>query len=270
MSPPSMVVLIPVFNDPAGITRSLDSLLAAERPADMTTLVVDDGSDPPVDIDSSRYRAVGLVTLRLQHNQGIEAALNAGLQWARANGCAYVARLDAGDRVSEARLSMQVDYLERHPEVGIVASDVNFVAENRQFLFVFRAPREDAGIRRQMHLNCCLLHPSVMMRRRVLDEIGDYSTAYPAAEDYELFLRILQRAKAACLPLPLVTVTYSAGGISSRRRRRQLASRLRLQAKHFAPGVAESYLGVALTLLLLLIPSRLIVEAKRFVGETWM
>lgn len=268
MTSASVVVLIPVYNDAAGANRSLESLLRGECPPNMATLVVDDGSEPPLELDRVRYGALGLEILRLSCNRGIEAALNRGLKWAQANEFDYVARLDAGDRVAEERLRVQLDYLERHAEVGLVASDVNFVDEKDRTLFVFRGPRTDSDIRRRMHLNCCLLHPTVMMRRCILDEVGDYSTAYPAAEDYELFLRMLGHARAACLPLPLVTATHSGGGISARRRRRQLISRLRLQAKYFAAGVAESYLGVIITLLLFLVPARLVVEAKRFVGES--
>jgi len=266
----TIVVLIPVFNDPEGIVRTLDSLLVAERPTGTVTLVVDDGSEPPVDIDPSRYRDLHFEVVRLRWNQGIEGALNTGLAWARERGCSFVARLDSGDRIDARRLPLQLDFLRRNPDVGVVATDVLFVDEADRPLFTFRVPVDDAGIRRRMHLNSCLPHFSVMMRRTVLDQIGDYSTAYPAAEDYDLFFRILRGSKAAGMALPLVTTTHASRSISVQRRRRQLVSRLRLQRANFAAGVPQSYYGIAITMLLFLVPGSWIVAAKRLAGETWM
>jgi hypothetical protein len=100
----------------------------------------------------------------------------------------------------------------------------------------------------------------------VLDAVGSYSTDYPAAEDYELFFRIMQHARAATIGEPLTTLTVAGGGISIRRRRAQVLSRVRVQWRYFDPWRWESYGGIALTLLLLLVPNRLVFALKRRIG----
>jgi glycosyltransferase involved in cell wall biosynthesis len=259
-------MLIPVYAEAGPLRSALDSLLDSHLPARICTLVIDDGSDPAIELDPVRYAPLGLQLVRLPQNRGIVTALNRGLQLARQLGAAYLARLDAGDTVHPERLRKQLAYLESHPDVGIVASDVSFVDEGGRPIFRFEAPRTDEQARRRMHVNCCLIHPSVMLRMSTLDAAGGaYSARYPAAEDYELFFRLLSRSRAASIAEPLTTSVISAAGITAARRRAQLLSRLRLQLRFFAPGRAHSYGGLVLTLLFFLLPYRLLVQAKRIV-----
>jgi glycosyltransferase involved in cell wall biosynthesis len=266
MSAPLVAILIPVYGDAEALCATLDSVLAANLPSRINTLVVDDGSEPPISLDAPRYARIGLRLERLARNGGIVAALNRGLDLAREMEAAYVARLDAGDTAHPERLAKQLAYLERHPEVGIVASDVLFVDEQGRTLFRFESPRSDGEARRRMHVNCCLIHPSVMLRMSAL--AGAYSADYPAAEDYELFLRMLRSSRAASLPEALTRSVISARGISLARRRAQLRSRLRLQWRYFEALRPESYLGVALTLLFFLLPSRLVASLKAAAGAS--
>lgn len=260
----SLAILIPVFNDAAGLQLSLESLLvAAPCPAPVMTLVVDDGSDPQLTLDQERYHALGLQLLRLQANQGIEAALNLGLKEAIQRRITYLARLDAGDTIAPDRLTRQLAMLEQNADLGIVGSDASYVDPAGKLLFVFRSAEDDAVIRRRMHINSCLVHPSVMIRMSVLEQVGPYSAEYPAAEDYELFFRILAVTKARCIATPLVSTVVSESGISTRRRRVQLVSRLRIQCKNFCWNHIEAYLGVALTLVLLVLPAAPVMVLKR-------
>jgi hypothetical protein len=143
---------------------------------------------------------------------------------------------------------------------------VLFVDEGGRPLFRFEGPRSDAEVRRRMHVSCCLIHPSVMLRMSALDEVGPYSTRYPAAEDYELFFRLLGRSRAASIPEPLTASVIATRGISIARRRTQLASRLRVQWLNFDFRRLESYLGVGITLLFFLVPYRLLAGLKRLAG----
>jgi glycosyltransferase involved in cell wall biosynthesis len=259
----SLAILIPVFNDATGLRQSLDSLLLARCPAPLMTVVVDDGSDPALTLDQGRYLSLGLKVLRLPANEGIEAALNRGLTEVMQHGIRYLARLDAGDTISPDRLTRQMALLDGNRDLGIVGSDARYVDPSGKLLFVFRAATDDPTIRSRMHVNCCLVHPTVMIRMAVLEEVGPYSVDYPAAEDYELFFRILAVAKAQCISAPLVTTVVSGSGISSRRRHAQLVSRFRIQCRNFCWTRIQAYLGVAITLSLLVVPAALVIALKR-------
>lgn len=264
----SLAILIPVYQNPMGLERTLQSIANAELPAKIHTLVVDDGSQPPLNLDVTRFERVGLIIYRLENNQGIERALNKGLEIAEELDVAYVARLDAGDRADRNRFTKQLARLEQRPTLGIVGSDVMYIDVNGRGLFRYAAPQLDSEIRRRMHINSCLAHPAVMMRMSVLKEVGKYSTAFPAAEDYDLFFRILEHHEAESLREPLTSKILEKNSISMKRRRTQLISRLRIQRKYFDTRLPESYLGVASTLLLLLIPNSLLMLARRVIKTT--
>lgn len=258
----ALAILIPVYQDPAGVTASLHSLRCATWPAPGVVILVDDGSEPPLRVDPGQWSPMPIHVERLPRNAGIEAALNAGLQVARNLGVSYVARLDAGDTIAKLRLCKQFAALEAQREVGVVGSDVDFVGEDDILLFRFMAPQSDTEIRRGMHVNCCLLHPAVMIRMSVIDTVGPYSTNYRAAEDYELFFRILGVSQALCIPESLTRKVVAKQSISITRRRIQLRSRLRVQIRYFDAGCLHSFLGVAMTLVLFAIPNRLLLALK--------
>lgn len=261
-----LVVLIPVHNDAVGVVRSLKSIRSAAHPVPTITVIVDDGSHPPLLASVPGGALDDCTVVRLATNAGIEAALNEGLLEARRRGATYVARLDAGDTMSPERLTKQYAVMCRSPEIGLVGSSAVFVNDADFPLFLFQVPPTDRLIRRRMRINSCVPHPTAMMRVSVLDVVGDYSARYPAAEDYELFMRMLSYCQAACVEEPLVVKVQSEHGISMTKRRTQLKSRLRVQLRYFAMSRWESYAGVAVTLALFLVPARLLGSAKKWIG----
>ncbi len=96
-SRPSFSVVIPVFNDPIGLLRAVDSVLEQSL-ADFELIVVDDGSTLPVDLhlNDSRLRLI-----RLERSSGPGAARNKGIAASRGR---YVAFLDSDDAFGPHRL----------------------------------------------------------------------------------------------------------------------------------------------------------------------
>jgi len=107
------------------------------------------------------------------------------------------------------------------------------------------------------------MHASVMFRTSVLSTVGNYSTSYPVAEDFEFFWRIARRHRVANLAETLVVYRFDPRGLSMRRRREQLASTLRIQLRFFDPAAWTSYYGVLKTLARFIIPYAWIVALKR-------
>jgi len=258
-APDTVAVLIPVFNDSGLLPATLRSL--RDQGVPVVAVVVDDGSTPPLSCDAASL-GVDVVILRHDANRGIEQALNTGLGYIRRRGIAYVARLDNGDRCAPHRLARQRAYLDAHRDVHLVGSAVEWRDDDGRLRFTRALPTAHEAIVRTMHHTTALIHPAVMFRSSVVDTVGPYSTAYPAAEDYELFWRIAQRHRVANLPDVLLVTRFDPRGLSMRRRRQQLRSTLRLQLAHFRPAVWESWFGVAKTLGRFAIPYSWIVAVK--------
>lgn len=258
--PDTVAVLIPVFNDAGTLASTLRSLDDEEVP--VLIVVVDDGSATPISNVSSHSRHE-VVVVRQLVNRGIERALNTGLELIRSEGVAYVARLDSGDRSLPGRLTRQQRFLAANPDVAVVGAGVEWRDDNGRSRFTRTFPTAHRAIVRMMHHSTALIHPAVMFRTDVVNALGNYSVDYPAAEDFDLFWRIARRHRVANLPDVLVITRFDPAGLSMQRRRRQLASTLRIQIANFDFLSWASYYGVLKTLGRFVIPYGWIVALKR-------
>ena len=257
-----LAVIIPVYNNPNGLRITLDSIHDAQKPDGFITIVIDDGSTIPI-VSAEKDISIGVVLIRLEQNRGIEFALNAGLKEAHDKGMNVIARIVAGDTVRKDRFHQQMKMLHACPEVGLVGTGARFIDECGRDIFTFSPPEEDHSIRKRMHINSCILHPSAMFRLSVIDVCGGYSTSYPAAEDYELFFRMLKHARASCIREPLINVVVKNNCISIERRTLQILSRIRIQVLYFDPYIFQSYVGIIMSFFLLLIPNNFLFFLKR-------
>lgn len=260
----SVCVLIPVFDDQAGIDSTLDAL--GHDPSRLDILIVDDGGPEPVSCPA-RCGEHTVTLLRLEPNRGIEHALNAGLEEVLRLGYRYVARLDAGDIPLAGRFSQQVDFLDRHPEVGVVGTWAECVDEHGTYLFTMRFPTEHGAILRKQRYVPGLLHPTIMIRTEILPGVGRYSDRYKAAEDYDLFVRIGRRHGLANIPEALTRYVVSSSGTSVTKRRKTLISRLRIQATNFSWTDPHAYFGIVRTVIFLGLPFRALITIKRIVWK---
>jgi glycosyltransferase involved in cell wall biosynthesis len=190
--PPAVSVLLPCYNAAATLDEALQSLVV-QTLVDFKVAIVDDGStDDSLPIVRAWAERDSRLCLISRKHEGIVAALNTGLAACRAP---YVARMDSDDRCHPQRLARQVEYLENHPEVGVVSCRVaGFPPEQvRQGFQIYmdwlNSLLDDADIRREMFVESPLPHPSVTYRRQVVQALGSYQEhGWP--EDYDLWLRL--------------------------------------------------------------------------------
>jgi glycosyltransferase involved in cell wall biosynthesis len=254
-SRPRVVVLIPVFNGQRDFDSTLESLSRSSEPCDF--VVVDDGSNPPLDV--SRYRAH---LIRLDKNIGPIPAANAGLRYILSMNYEFVARSDAGDLSAENRLSKQVAYMDDHPECMLVGSDAHVFSDDG-YQFTLKPPRDPKRLQSGLREHSWLLHSTLLFRTSVLRELGIYSEKYLAAEDHEICLRIAARHAVGVVPDTLVTTIFTAGGITFSKRRLQLISRIRIQLLYFRWTALQSWTGLFKTLVSITLPASFVRWMKR-------
>ena len=176
---------MPMFNASPYLRECIDSVLA-QTYADFELLIVDDGSeDDSVDIIRS-YTDSRIRLIERRHDY--IASLNCLFDEARGT---FVAHMDADDVMKPDRLKAQLIYLETHPEIDILASQM----DNFQGL-----PLSGAGLSEEstevfledLSDGCPIAHPSVMIRIARLRQAGlHYEAAYVYAEDYNLWAEAL-------------------------------------------------------------------------------
>lgn len=256
-------LLIPCYNDEAGLVQALQSVqYSFER---CLAVVVDDGSAHPFSIGNI-VAAVGtgltIHLIRLHQNQGITAALNAGLDWIVTNTSApYVARLDCSDQCHEQRFYQQVAFLNNHLQVGLLGTWCRFVEQGRRLAYNYITPTSNEAIKKAMHGRNVFIHPAVMFRTAFVKAGERYPYDYPHAEDYAFFWRLLQLAEGAVLPQVLVTCAITRSGLSYGNRRAQLQSRRKVVKTFGRKGWINTY-GLIKLNLLMLMPNSVLLRLK--------
>ena len=212
MTPPAVSVLMSVRDGAPWVRDAVQSVLD-QSDADLELIVIDDGS---VDATPALLAAVRDPRLLVERRPpaGLTRSLNRAIELARAP---LLARLDADDVALPERLARQRRFLDAHPEVGLLGTGAREVDAAGRAVGLVTPPADDRGIRRALIRRNPFVHSSVLLRRRVIDEVGGYDPALPVAQDYELWMRMSRVTRLANLPEPLVVRRLLPGRISSAR-----------------------------------------------------
>lgn len=188
---PIVSILLPVHNGAATLRRAMDSLLEQHYPH-FELLVVDNASTDETPAILNEYVALD-ARVRTLHEprKGIAFALNHGLRVAQGK---YIARMDADDVSLPMRLERQVDFLERHPETGLVSGLVEYAGTGtesegyQEYVHQLNRWNSPSRMYHYRFVESPLVHPSVLFRKTLVDAYGPYTEA-DEPEDYELWLR---------------------------------------------------------------------------------
>jgi glycosyltransferase involved in cell wall biosynthesis len=189
---PQVSILMPVRDEETYLQATLDSLYR-QTLANWELIAVDDGSNdstPLILADAARHDFRVRVILR--DGDGLVAALNAGLEACRAP---LLARLDGDDICHPRRLELQAEYLETHPDTGLVACNFRHFPRTglKQGMIDYEywqnSLAEHSLIIRDLFVESPFVHPGIMTRRAILEELSGYhNNSWP--EDYDLWLRM--------------------------------------------------------------------------------
>ncbi len=208
---PKVSVLMPAYNAEKYIAMAIESIIV-QTFTDFEFLIINDGSaDKTADIirsfDDARIRFVDN-----PKNQGLVAVLNQGVDLARGE---YIARMDADDISLPARLAKQVVYMDANLDVGVLGTNFTaFGSRSWDSDYLSDQPRvlEFLG-------SCHLCHPTVLMRKSVLDAHNlRYNPEFTACEDYELWSRLVMVTKIVNLPDVLLKYRWHDSNVSVRQR----------------------------------------------------
>lgn len=221
---PRVSVVLPVFNGEPYLGQAVQSILEQSF-TDFELIAVDDGStDRTADLLAAFQKKDARIRVVRQERQGIVMALNRGCETATGQ---YIARMDADDVSLCNRLQVQVAFLDAHPHVDVLGTGYRHL-DGETLSLPHRNPRTHGLIEWRLCFYNCLCHPSVMMRREKVAELGFYRSAYPHCEDYDLWIRACTRLRLANLDDVLLLYRSSLTGISNSKRECMNESHLRL------------------------------------------
>lgn len=220
-STPRVSVVIPTYNRAWSLPEAVDSVLAQDYES-FELIVVDDGSTDDTGAVLAAYEDRLRVIRR--KNGGVSAARNTGV---RAASGSLIAFLDSDDLWLPGKIAEQAAYLENHPRRMICQTEEIWI-RNGVRVNPARRHRKPSGDIFERSLERCLVSPSaVMLRRRLLDQVGLFDERLPACEDYDLWLRVACRWPVYRLDTPRVV---KRGGHADQLSRQPCLDRYRIRA----------------------------------------
>ena len=224
---PRVSVIMPVYNEETHVRQAVDSILQ-QTLTDFELIILDDGSNDRTP-EILRSYSDSRILLISQPNAGLTRSLNRCLALASGR---YLARMDGDDVSYPERLRTQADFLDDHPEVGLLGAYTEMLDERGKVLRLCTYPTEDSGIRQALWSDCPYCHSLVMFRRECIDRVGGYRERIGPAEDYDLWFRISEQFMLANLPRRLHQFRITPSGISFSNRFDQI--RASLLVRHLA------------------------------------
>ncbi len=207
---PVISVVLPVYNGEAFLYDAVKSILDQSY-RNFELIIINDGST-----DQSEKVILSFSDPRIKYhknetNLGLIAVLNHGIKLAQGE---FIARMDADDLCLPARFEKQLNYLDQHPDVGVVGSW--YYGFPSVPLVEVKGSDNNDRLRTILLFAPCFCHPAVMIRKSVLTENDlSYSTEAKHLEDYDLWIRMSKFTKFSNVQAFLFKYRNHSGQISN-------------------------------------------------------
>jgi GT2 family glycosyltransferase len=185
-------VLVPLYRTDPEHFRDMVGSVLAQTETSFELVLVDDGSEDDRLTELLAEAAAADPRVRivaLPENQGISAASQAGLEAATGR---FVALLDHDDLLDPRALAVVRDALTKFPDADLLYTDEDQLHDDGSFRAAFRKPVfSPERLRGQNYIG----HLSVF-RRSLLTEVGGFRPGFDGSQDYDLVLRVTERARS--------------------------------------------------------------------------
>ena len=193
---PRVTVVMPVYNAERFLKEAIDSILG-QTYEDFELLAIDDGSTDASAAIIEEYADHRIRLVRCERNGGVVSARNLGVRLAEGR---YLAMMDADDVSLPERLKRQVDWLNTHPETAVVATRAVRIDVNghpiESMVSVTRS--DDVHMYLRSGINP-IINGSTMMRTEFVRALDGYREGFSPSEDYDLWLRLVDRGRICIL-----------------------------------------------------------------------
>jgi glycosyltransferase involved in cell wall biosynthesis len=226
-----VTVIIPTYNSSDLVVEAVESVLAQTVPP-AEIVLVDDGS---TDDTRARLSSFGPPLHYIyQENGGVASARNRGIKEATGD---LIAFLDADDAWHPRKLEIQLQSLQRHPELGMLGTArVDWPTQAFPSLEEVSIPEPVEVALDELVVRNRFVTSSIVIRREVLDRVGEFDGLLHGPEDYDMWLRAGQVAPIANIPLQLIGYRDVEGSLSKRAVSMESGLR-RIRSKLVAAGV---------------------------------
>lgn len=253
MKKPKVTVLMSVFNGGKYLRGAIDSILN-QTFKDFEFIIIDDGSTDDTSKIIESYKDKRVKFVQNKKNVGLAKSLNKGIRIAKGK---YIARMDADDISLTSRLEKQVKFMDNNLDTAVCGTWLKLFGKDKG---IWQVPNDFETLKSLLLFYPVIFHPTAFIRRAFLERYHlCYDESFICAQDYDLWVRIAEKAKISNfgevllyhrIHADMVGSLYSQAQIKNANRVRfDLLRRLGIfpQQEEFAVHEAISYWRFGLT-----------------------
>ena len=216
---PKISVVMSVYNGARYLKEAIDSILN-QTFTDFEFLIVDDCSNDnsPQILKEYSEKDNRIKIITNEFNLGLTKNLNKMIKDSKGE---YLARFDCDDVSLPNRFEEQVKFLDPHTNVAMISSWANIMNEQGKIFKTIKYPIENIELKKALIKYNPFFHPSVMMRKSAVENVGPYDESWRFAQDYELWLRISEKYEIANVPKVLLNYRETSGSITGSKNKLQ-------------------------------------------------
>jgi glycosyltransferase involved in cell wall biosynthesis len=213
---PVISVVVPAYNAEKTIKNTIQSV-QQQTFNDFEIIVIDNGS-----IDNTKKVLYSIEDPRLKvlsysRNIRVCGARNSGMYHSTGE---FIAFLDADDLWTPDKLELQLKALKQHPEAGVSYSwtcfmDVNEKGEPLSFYPTSQSYFQGNVYKHLLIQNFIHNGSNTLIRKQVIDAVGEFDTSLIACEDWDYWLRIAAHSNFVVIPKYQILYRRAPGTLSS-------------------------------------------------------
>jgi glycosyltransferase involved in cell wall biosynthesis len=208
---PLVSVVVPVYNGEKTIQETVESVLS-QTLSDLELLVINDGSQ-----DSTLERVSSFQDSRIKvfsyANAGLAASRNRGLKLASSD---YISFIDADDLWTLDKLESQYQALQKNPQAAVAYSWTDYIDDSSQFLRRGSHITVNGNVYAKLLIIDFLENGSnALIRKQALIDVGGFDESLPAAEDWDIFLKLAAYYPFVTVSSPQILYRLSSNSMSA-------------------------------------------------------
>lgn len=215
---PLVSVVMPAYNADKYIRSAIQSILEQSYPY-LELIIIDDAStDHTFSIARTFQFDPRIKLLQNPKNEGIVFSRNRGIAASKGK---YIAILDSDDIALRYRIEHQVQYMQKHPELGAIGSYYHVIDGGGKRKTSIKVPIRAIDNFSFLLFNVSFCHSTLMLRADVA-KFYEYKTGFDIIEDYEIAYRISRDFPIGNLPEYTVLYRVHGSNISIEKKQRLL------------------------------------------------
>lgn len=265
---PLVSIILPTYNgNKSRLSEAINSILS-QTFSDFELIIINDASTNDIETTILRYaeQEPRIVYVKNDINLKLTATLNKALWLAKWE---FIARIDDDDiRIDTEKLQKQVNFLKEYQEYGMCGAKwIISINEEGEKLWTTQMRSSNREIKTNLLASNQFTHSSIMIRKSVLDQLGNYNPLFNLAEDYELWCRVWTQYKLANIDTQ-VACRQNSKSVSRKAEWKQkiLAFKVAWKYREYFPGKFRAFL---LRIISFILSPKLISKILSVIKKRW-